>query len=198
MHVCLGGEGLARNDERRFVLSVLDSLLGWVAEFPSVPGGARETRTGVQHLLVLEHVSGRPVSAASTSAAVPIAWVRSMETVDAPNCERLGRESVPFDELRRAKEHLKGRIILGLESTSSRMTRLGKAVLIGTEILSLDQLADRVDRVTADDVQSLAQLALSLRKGCQSSASAATRSVFEAAVPAGRAPAVIRLEQGAS
>ena len=37
-------------------------------------------------------------------------------------------EPVPEDELQRAKEHLKGRMILGLESTSSRMTRLGKGV----------------------------------------------------------------------
>ena len=39
---------------------------------------------------------------------------------------RLVKEPVPADELQRAKEHLKGRMILGLESTSSRMTRLGK------------------------------------------------------------------------
>ena len=76
MHVCLGGEGLTRNDERRYVLSVLDSLLGRVAELSSLPGGAREARAGLQHLLVLEHVSGRPVCAACTSAAGPIAWVR--------------------------------------------------------------------------------------------------------------------------
>ena len=42
---------------------------------------------------------------------------------------RLVTEPVPEDELQRAKEHLKGRMILGLESTSSRMTRLGKGVL---------------------------------------------------------------------
>jgi predicted Zn-dependent peptidase len=63
---------------------------------------------------------------------------------------------VPEDELQRAKEHLKGRMILGLESTSSRMTRLGKGVLTKTEILSLDELAQRIEAVTPEQVLELA------------------------------------------
>ena len=63
---------------------------------------------------------------------------------------------MPADELQRAKEHLKGRIILGLESTSSRMTRLGKGVVTETEILSLDELAERIEDVTSDQVLELA------------------------------------------
>jgi predicted Zn-dependent peptidase len=104
---------------------------------------------------------------------------------------------VPSDELHRAKEHLKGRIILGLESTSSRMTRLGKALLMGTEILSLDQLAERIDHVTVDDVQLLAQQLFAPDR-MSVVGIGSDRGVFEAAVPAGRTPAVIRLEQGAS
>jgi predicted Zn-dependent peptidase len=69
---------------------------------------------------------------------------------------RLVAEPVPAEELQRAKEHLKGRMILGLESTSSRMTRLGKAVLTDTEILSLDELAERIESVTSEQVMELA------------------------------------------
>jgi predicted Zn-dependent peptidase len=69
---------------------------------------------------------------------------------------RLTNEPVPAEELRRAKEHLKGRLILGLESTSSRMTRLGKGVITDTEILSLDELAERIDSVTSEQVLELA------------------------------------------
>ncbi len=64
-------------------------------------------------------------------------------------------EPVPQDELQRAKEHLKGRTS-GLESTSSRMTRLGKGVLTETEILSLDDLAKRVEAVTSEELMELA------------------------------------------
>ena len=69
---------------------------------------------------------------------------------------RLVTEPVPADELQRAKEHLKGRMILGLESTSSRMTRLGKGVVTETEILSLDELARRIEIVTSEQVLELA------------------------------------------
>jgi predicted Zn-dependent peptidase len=69
---------------------------------------------------------------------------------------RIKKELVPEDELQRAKEHLKGRMILGLESTSSRMTRLGKGVITDTEILSLDELAARVESVTSEQVLELA------------------------------------------
>ena len=77
-----------------------------------------------------------------------------VETVNRELC-RVVSEPVPEDELQRAKEHLKGRMILGLESTSSRMTRLGKGVLTDTEILSLDELAQRVDDVTSEQVLQL-------------------------------------------
>jgi predicted Zn-dependent peptidase len=78
-----------------------------------------------------------------------------METVGR-ELVRLVKEPVPADELRRAKEHLKGRLILGLESTSSRMTRLGKGVLTHTEILSEDELAERIEAVTTEQLLELA------------------------------------------
>jgi predicted Zn-dependent peptidase len=70
---------------------------------------------------------------------------------------RLGREPVPAEELRRAKEHLKGRLVLGLESPATRMNRIGKAVLTETEMLSIDEIVARVDAVGPDDVLALAQ-----------------------------------------
>jgi predicted Zn-dependent peptidase len=59
-------------------------------------------------------------------------------------------------ELERAREHLEGRILLGLESAGARMSRLGRSVLGDTEILSPEQIAERVRAVTGADVASLA------------------------------------------
>jgi predicted Zn-dependent peptidase len=78
-----------------------------------------------------------------------------METVGR-ELVRLVTEPVPAEELQRAKEHLKGRTILGMESTSSRMTRLGKGVLTDTEILSENELAARIEAVTSEQVLELA------------------------------------------
>ena len=195
MHVCLGGEGLARNDERRFALSVLDSLLGGSLSsrlFQEV----REKRGLVYSIYSFSNMFRETGLCGVYFGCRPDRVGQVMETVTR-ELEQIGRQPVPFGELQRAKEHLKGRIILGLESTSSRMSRLGKALLTGTEILSLDQLAERIDRVTTDDVQGLAQL-LFAPEGMSVVGIGSDRTVFEAAVPAGRAPAVIRLEQGAS
>ena len=195
MHVCLGGEGLPRNDERRFVLSVLDSLLGGSLSSRLLQE-VREKRGLVYSIYSFSNMFRETGLCGVYFGCRPDRVGQVMETVTR-ELELIGRLPVPFDELHRAKEHLKGRIILGLESTSSRMSRLGQAVLTGAEILSLDQLADRIDRVTADDVQSLAQ-ALFAPEKMSVVGVGSDRSVFDAAVPAGRAPAVIRLEQAAS
>ena len=60
------------------------------------------------------------------------------------------------EELERAKEHVKGRMVLGLEATGMRMTRLARAILFDVPLLSLDELLMRVERVTGDEVAELA------------------------------------------
>ena len=70
-------------------------------------------------------------------------------------------------ELNRAKENLKGRIMLSMESTSNRMTRLGKSVITDSELLSLDRIIAEIEAVNVDGV---AQLAASLLAGDRLSA----------------------------
>ena len=63
-------------------------------------------------------------------------------------------------ELERAKENLKGRIVLSMESTSNRMTRLGKALITDTEILSVDRVIAEIDAVEPAAVAELASVLL--------------------------------------
>ncbi len=74
--------------------------------------------------------------------------------------ERIIQSTVSTDELYRAKESLKGHMVLGLESTGSRMMRLGKSEVTHGEILSLDELVARVDAVDEDSVLRVAQATL--------------------------------------
>jgi len=60
-------------------------------------------------------------------------------------------------ELERAKENLKGRIMLSMESTSNRASRLGKSVLTDAELLSLDRICAEIDAVDADAIAALAR-----------------------------------------
>jgi predicted Zn-dependent peptidase len=154
MHVCLGGIGLARDDERRFQLSALDSLFGGSLSsrlFQEV----REKRGLVYSVYSFSSLYEETGLSGIYFGCRPERLEAVMKTVGR-ELERLLKEPVPEEELRRAKEHLKGRMILGLESTSSRMTRLGKGVITDTEILSLDELARRVDAVTSEQVMELA------------------------------------------
>jgi predicted Zn-dependent peptidase len=69
--------------------------------------------------------------------------------------ERLRSEPPSEDELARARENVKGRVVLGLESTSARMNRLGSSVLAGLPLLTVDEVLERIDAVTRDDVAAL-------------------------------------------
>ncbi len=60
------------------------------------------------------------------------------------------------DELERAKDAMKGRLALSLESTSARMGRLGRAILHDQPLLDEDEIAARIDAVTVDDIAMLA------------------------------------------
>ena len=70
---------------------------------------------------------------------------------------RMKREPLAAGELRRAKDHLKGSLMLGLESTSSRMSHLARQAIYDDPEESLDAMLDAIEQVTEADVQRLAQ-----------------------------------------
>jgi len=69
----------------------------------------------------------------------------------------LKEELVPEEELRRAKDHLKGSFMLGLESTSSRMVNLARQEMYFKRFFTLDEMIDSIENVTAAEVQKIAQ-----------------------------------------
>jgi predicted Zn-dependent peptidase len=153
-HLCLGAPGIPRGDERRFVLRVLDTILGGSSSsrlFQEV----REKR-GLAYAVY--SYSSQYVDTGQVGVYVgtrPDNVAQSMEVI-AAELRRIATEPVDADELSRAKENVKGRLALSLESTLTRMNRLGGSVLMGIPVLSLDEMVDRIDAVDADDVTALA------------------------------------------
>jgi predicted Zn-dependent peptidase len=154
-HLSLGGPGLSRNDPRRHAQSVLDTVLG----------GSMSSRLfqEVREKRGLAYSVGSYVVGYADAGQVGV-YLGTREDNLATSCEivgaelrRIGDEPLPAPELRRAKDHLKGRLVLGMESSGTRMNRIGRAVLTGTELLTVDELVERVEAVTADDVQALAR-----------------------------------------
>ncbi len=64
---------------------------------------------------------------------------------------------VPREELRRAQDHLKGNLVLGLESSSSRMSHMARQQIYFGRQFTLDEMLDEVERVTVEDVQRVAR-----------------------------------------
>jgi predicted Zn-dependent peptidase len=153
-HVCLGGPGIARDDERRFALGVLDAIFG----------GSTSSRLfqEVREKRGLAYAVGS-YTEQFTECGMVAMYVGTREDNVAEACEIIGRELASLrsdgaseEELQRAKEHVKGRMVLGLEATAARMSRISRAVLHDVPLLSLDEMLARVDAVSAEDLAELA------------------------------------------
>ena len=153
-HVCLSAPGISRTDERRFVASLLDAIVGGSASsrlFQEI----REKR-GMAYSVYSY------ASQYSDSGQVGL-YVGTRED-NLPVCLEIAvaelgdvaSGNVRGEELARAKENLKGRLLLSLESTANRMTRLGKATVTDTPLLSIEEIVRRLEAVTAGEVAELA------------------------------------------
>src|SRR5207248_10432690 len=126
-HVCLGAPGIARSDRRRFASSLLDAILG----------GSASSRL-FQEIREKRGMAYSVYSFASqyTDTGLVGVYLGTREENLAPCLEITGEQlgdiaagNVRPAELARAKENLKGRIMLSMESTSNRMSRLGKSLI---------------------------------------------------------------------
>jgi predicted Zn-dependent peptidase len=153
-HVCLGAPGLSHADPRRFAAALLDAILGGSASsrlFQEI----REKRG-------LAYSVYSFVSEYADSGQIGIYLGTREDNLGealALACDEIAdiaAGNVREAELHRAKENLKGRILLSLESTSARMQRLGRSLLAGTEILPLRRAIAEIDAVRSDAVCALA------------------------------------------
>jgi predicted Zn-dependent peptidase len=153
-YLMLGVEGTSSSDDRRYPLSVLDAILGGGMAsrlFQEI----REKR-GLVYSVYSMHNAYRPggtfaVSAATRpqNAAEVIALVRA-------ELASLASTGVTADEIARAKEHLKGGLLLALESTNTRMMRLGRSELNVGRHISATEVAARIEAVTKAEIDALA------------------------------------------
>jgi predicted Zn-dependent peptidase len=77
--------------------------------------------------------------------------------VIAAELQDVGAGNIRAGELERAKENMKGRLLLSLESTSARMSRLGKSTVTGLEIVPIEETERRIAAVTAEEIAALAR-----------------------------------------
>jgi predicted Zn-dependent peptidase len=154
-HVALGAPGIARDDERRFALRVLDGVLGGTSSsrlFQEV----REKR-GLAYSVYSFTSSYAGTGQIGLYLGTRPDNVEVAMKVVGEELERLLADGITADELQRSKENVKGRVVLSLESTTARMNRLGSSVLADMPVLTVDEVVERIDAVTLDDVAGLAR-----------------------------------------
>ncbi|MFM9149870.1 MAG: M16 family metallopeptidase, partial [Solirubrobacterales bacterium] len=154
-HLVVGTPGIDRADDRRFSLAILDSILG----------GSASSRlfTRIREERGLAYSVGTYAEQYSDTGLFAIhAGTRGENLGEV--CEILAEEmrrittvAPEAEEVERAKELVKGRLVLAEESNAARMSRIGRAVLYGLPILGLDEMLDRIDAVGEEDVLFLAE-----------------------------------------
>ena len=153
-HICFGGPGIARGDDRRFALAVLESAFG----------GSTSSRLfrEVREKRGLAYSVGA-YSEQFVDFGTVATYVGTREANVEEACEIIGRElkslhegGVTGEELDRAKEHVKGRMVLGMEATGGRMSRIARSTLFDLELYSIDEMLAKIDAVGPDDVAELA------------------------------------------
>ena len=153
-NLVLGTEGLRRGDPRRFALSVLNGALG----------GGMSSRL-FQEIREKRGLAYSVYSYASAHADTGLFGIYAgcapakVEQVLELCREQLGKvaaQGITADELRRAQGQLRGSLVLGLEDTGSRMSRLGKGELVYGQLLEVDDVLARIEAVSMDDVRDVA------------------------------------------
>ena len=149
-HVVLAAPGIARDDDRRYAVSLLDAILGGSASsrlFQEI----REKR-GMAYSVYTYGSQYAETGQVGIYVGTREDNLRECLDVTAAELADVSAGNLRPGELERAKENLEGRLLLSLESTSNRMTRLGRALVTDTELVPTEETIRRIRRVTEDDI----------------------------------------------
>jgi predicted Zn-dependent peptidase len=155
VHLCLGVPSYPIPHEDRFNCYVLNTVLGGGMSsrlFQNI----RE-RQGLAYSVYSDISPYTDTGCLMVCAGTSVESVRKLVDSVLKEFIELKQVTVPDEELRRAKDHLKGSLMLSLESTSSRMSNLARQEMHFKRFFSLDELVESIEKVTAADVQRVAQ-----------------------------------------
>jgi len=153
-NVVIGSTGISATDDRRFTLSVLNAVLGGGMSsrlFQEI----REKR-GLAYSTYSFASAHGGLGTFGLYAGCATAKVDQVTKILGEELDRFADGGITDAELQRSVGQLSGGLVLGLEDSGSRMSRLGKAELVYGELMTLEESLERIRAVTADDVRELA------------------------------------------
>ncbi len=158
-NICLGTNGLARTDPDRFAFLIANTALGGGMSsrlFQEV----RERR-GLAYSVYSYHSQYTEAGIFSAYAGTTPARAKEVISLVHRELEDMAEGGLSPEECERARGHVKGSLVLSLEDSGGRMSRLGKSEIAHGEILTVDQTLRRIEAVTLDDARRVAERVLS-------------------------------------
>ncbi len=154
VHLCLGTRGSSHLDEDRYVFAVMENILGGGMSsrlFQEI----REKR-GLAYAIFSYNTAFRNLGIFAVYAGTSHGNIEQVLELILKEFRSVKKEGVKKEELERAKEHLKGSLVLGLESSSSRMSWLARSEFYYRKVMTVDEVFGKIDRVSQDDIVRLA------------------------------------------
>src|SRR6266850_304625 len=151
VHICLGVPSYPLSHEHRFICYILNTILGGGMSsrlFQNI----RE-KQGLVYAIFSGLNSYRDTGCLSIYAGTSLETAEKVVDLVIEEFRNLKKDPVDAEELRRAKDYLKGSLMLGLESTSSRMSNLARQEMYFGKYISLDELISRIETVTTESIQ---------------------------------------------
>ena len=155
VQLCLGTPGLAQDDPRVYALQILNNVTGGGLSsrlFQEV----REER-GLAYSVYSYHSAYMDSGLFAVYAGTGPGAVKEVVGLVLKELGRLKREPISEEELHRAKEQIRGNLLLNLENVSYRMSRLGKSELCYGRIITTEEILENVNKVTREEVQEVAE-----------------------------------------
>jgi predicted Zn-dependent peptidase len=155
VHLVLGGSGLQQDAPDRYALFLLNVILG--GSMSSRLFQVVREREGLVYSIHSGNAAFRDSGLFYVYAGTEPAHFRRVVDLTLHELQTLRVGGVTADELRRAKDHLKGSLMLSLESTASRMTRIAKQELYFRRSFTFEEILADIERVTAAEMQELGE-----------------------------------------
>lgn len=155
VHLCMGTKAYSREHEDRYALTVLESILGGGVSsrlFQRV----REEK-GLVYSIYSYYTSYQDGGAFAIYAGTSPENADEVVEIVTDELVNLKEKGITEQELAKTKEQLKGNLMLSLESTSNRMSRLAKSELFFNKIIPVEKIVENIEKVQVGDLQRIAQ-----------------------------------------
>ena len=153
VHLCLSAASVPQDAPEIYAVHVLNNILGGGISsrlFQTI----REER-GLAYSVYSYQTNYSDAGLFTVYAGTRPANAPQVLELILQNLADLKANGVSDEELVRAKEQLKGNLLLGLESSSSRMSRIGKMEITLGKYITVDEVVEKIDQVTADDLRNI-------------------------------------------